>query len=927
MPFALGVGPKPFPSQLFPRRRPATGWPLRRYLFAMAIALLVPLLAFTGAIVWHYLTVQYADLRRDMLNTVQALSLAIDSEWDTARAILSTLSVSPSLDTGDLQAFYDLCTRAIAHRPGTWIVLFDSSGQQVLNTLYPFGAALPNVFLDDAPRPEHVGALPLASPETVRRAFETGQPVYSDLFVGLVSQRPTVSIDIPVLRQGRAIYSLNMGLSPEVFARLIKKDVPDDPLALILDRQGSMIARSQDSAQYVGQLAAPELLADIATGVEGWDRARTRKQVPIYHAWTHSPITGWTTVITVPEASVIGPIKRSLAFALVGAVLFLGLGVGLALLVLRRVTIPLAALARSADQVQRGQPFVMPQVAVQEVQELYAALAVAADAVRRHAEEWEQRLMAEAKAAERHRAAEAIRKLNQDLQQRLDEFQTLFDVVPIGIGVATNPECRHILVNPYFAALLHLPTHTNASLTALPGERPATFRVERDGRELPSEELPMQYVAAHGVAIRDVEVEIVHAEGQRIKLLCHVEPLFDEGHQVRGCIGVFLDITARKQAEEAIREDTRRKDEFLAVLAHELRNPLASIRNAVELLHQVSAPDPHLQQARQIIDRQVDHLVRLIDDLLDVARIARGTLILRKAPVALSTVIEHALETSRSLIEARQHHLTVRLPTEPVYLDGDLTRLAQVVANLLHNAAKYTKEGGQIWLMAAQEAGEVVIRVRDTGIGIAAAFLPRVFEPFTRADHALSRTDSGLGIGLALVRHLVEAHGGRVAMFSEGLGQGCEVVVHLPGFVQSPSPQVTIVPEDSQAEASPGYRILVVDDYVDTAKSLAILLRRKGHTVQVAHDGPTALALVPTFQPQVIVLDIGLPGMDGYEVATRLRNAPELHETVLIALTGYGQQDDLQRTKQAGFHHHLIKPIKIQTLYALLEDLGVRAGS
>jgi signal transduction histidine kinase len=376
-----------------------------------------------------------------------------------------------------------------------------------------------------------------------------------------------------------------------------------------------------------------------------------------------------------------------------------------------------------------------------------------------------------------------------------------------------------------------------------------------------------------------------------------------------------------------IQEADHRKEEFLSMLAHELRNPLAPLRNAAQILRLCNPLPPELHAVRDLIERQVYQLVRLVDDLLDISRITRGKIRLQFEPVDVATVFARAVETSRPLIDARRHHLTVGLPPEPLRIQGDPVRLAQVVANLLNNAAKYTEEGGQIWLTAGREGGEAVLRVRDTGVGIAADMLASVFEPFTQADRSLDRSQGGLGIGLTLVRRLVEMHGGRVQVASAGPNQGSEFAVRLPLLAEyHPAEAVTNGTQQPHA-GGPRYRVLVVDDNADAANSLTVLLRVAGHEVRACYDGPAALEAANTFLPEVVLLDIGLPGMDGYEVARRLRGQVGKEKVLLIALTGYGQEDDLRRSREAGFDHHLVKPVDPTTLTTLFTSLraAVRA--
>ena len=382
-----------------------------------------------------------------------------------------------------------------------------------------------------------------------------------------------------------------------------------------------------------------------------------------------------------------------------------------------------------------------------------------------------------------------------------------------------------------------------------------------------------------------------------------------------GRAAVFLD-NARLHRD--IREADQRKNEFLSMLAHELRNPLAPIRNAVQIMGLQGSPPSTVQWAMEIIDRNVDQLVRLVDDLLDVSRITRGKIRLKPEPLDMAAVVAQAVELSQPLIESRRHKFTVSLPEEPVWVNGDGTRLAQVLANLLNNAAKYTDEGGRIWLNLVCENGDAVVRVRDTGVGIPPNMLASIFDLFTQVDRSLDRSQGGLGIGLTLARRLVEMHGGRVAVSSAGANQGSEFVVRLPVLARPPGPESAKNGDYDPAAGAAPRRVLIVDDNVDGAQSLGLMLQLAGHEVCIVHDGPTALKTAPDFRPDVVLLDIGLPEMDGYEVARRLRELPELVDVLLVALTGYGQEEDRQRGREAGLHHHLVKPVDPSVLTRLL---------
>jgi signal transduction histidine kinase len=381
-----------------------------------------------------------------------------------------------------------------------------------------------------------------------------------------------------------------------------------------------------------------------------------------------------------------------------------------------------------------------------------------------------------------------------------------------------------------------------------------------------------------------------------------------------------LEASVARQIElaEQLLEADRRKDEFLALLAHELRNPLAPVRNAAGIMRMKVSQDPELIWCHDVIERQAKQLTRLVDDLLDVSRITRGKITLRVEPLDLGSVIAGAVETSLPLIDSMGHTLNVVVPEQPLMVSGDPTRLTQIVANLLNNAAKYQQEHGSIDLRTMQDGDEAVIMVKDAGIGIAPEMLTRIFELFTQAERAPDRAQGGLGIGLSLVQQMVELHGGTVHAKSDGPGLGSEFVVRLPCLPES-------MPEASNGSAQTSHtaesprRILVVDDSIDAAESMAMLLRLRGHDVQVAHNGYDALQIAADTTPSVVLLDIGLPGMDGYEVCRRFRQSG-MEKTRIIAMTGYGLEQDRQRAKAAGFDVHTVKPVAFSELVKLLAD-------
>ena len=542
-------------------------------------------------------------------------------------------------------------------------------------------------------------------------------------------------------------------------------------------------------------------------------------------------------------------------------------------------------------------------------------------------------------AQERHEAQQAMRDMNEALlissvrQHELAEqaqqaerkmhesevrYRRLFESAKDGIlildadtGKITDANaCMGTLLGTEARALLGKELWEIGLLRDKPASQ-AAVRELQDKGYMHYEHLPLETNGG-----RRVEVEVVanaYGEGQHSVIQCNIRDISERAR---------LERKTHEQAE-ALADLHRRKDEFLAMLSHELRNPLAPILNAVQLL-QLQRDESGLQQrARAIIERQLGQLVHLVDDLLEVSRISTGRIHLHREKLDMRAIVECGVETSRPVIEQRRHALALRLPLSPIWIDGDATRLEQVVVNLLNNAAKYTDEGGHIWLSLQQEGNEAVLQVRDSGVGIAPELMPRIFDLFTQAERSLARSQGGLGIGLSLVQRLVEMQGGKVAAHS-ALGQGSEFVVRLP-VVLTAEPQPPSSPTEQARPTGTSLRVLVVDDNVDAVEGFEMLLRDSGHDVRSAYDGPTAIEAALDYRPNVVLLDIGLPGLDGYEVAKRMRQQPILQQVVLVAMTGYAQESDRERAQQAGFDHHLVKPVPFAQLQKILASGSKKA--
>jgi PAS domain S-box-containing protein len=491
--------------------------------------------------------------------------------------------------------------------------------------------------------------------------------------------------------------------------------------------------------------------------------------------------------------------------------------------------------------------------------------------------------------ADLYRKTRQLETLNQELEQRVSILQSTSAVVYV-----TDSEGRFGHVNRRFEEVFGITLDAVRGKTAFdifPRELAEAFEV--NNRQVLAENRTIEF-----------EETVAGSNGPRHYASIKA-PIRDAAGVPQGIVAVSADITERQRLEEALKDADRRKDEFLAILAHELRNPLAPIRNVLQIMRLKMPEDPELLWARDVIGRQVDQLTRLVDDLLDVSRISRGKIKLQIAPVDLATVIAGAVETSRPVIDARLHRLVLQLPERPIWVQGDLVRLTQVIANLLNNAAKYQDVGGHIGVTLEREKGEAVIRVKDKGFGIAPELLPAVFDMFAQVERPLGTTQDGLGIGLSLARNLVEMHGGTIQVTSDA--EGSEFVVRMPCMAGEPRSKRATTDGGVPQPVTPGLRVLVVDDNTDAAESLATLLQQGGHKVSVAHDGPTALAIGARERPRVVLLDIGLPGMDGYEVCRQMRRNG-LEESLIVALTGFGQEEDKLKSKEAGFDGHLVKP-------------------
>jgi PAS domain S-box-containing protein len=518
---------------------------------------------------------------------------------------------------------------------------------------------------------------------------------------------------------------------------------------------------------------------------------------------------------------------------------------------------------------------------------------------------------------EQKRLADALLASELREGRRATELETVMDATPAAVFIAHDRECRHVTANAEATRVLQLRPGESGSLS-LPGKRP--FEVVDDDAPLPPDQLPLQKAAATGAEVWGRELSIRFPDGREpLHVLMNAAPLRDERGQVFGAVAAFVDITAQKKASESLKLEAQHKDEFLAVLAHELRNPLATIQSGLELMKTGAGAASGFAATRATMERQMRHMIRLIDELFDVARIGSGKLDLRTEPACVQEIVEAAVELSRGEIESARHRFRCDMPAEPLYAHADRVRMTEVISNLLHNAAKYTPPCGQVELCVGCEHDRVCVRVSDNGVGIAPDLLSGIFTMFSQVEISRAQRKGGLGVGLALARRIVELHGGELCAHSDGPGQGSSFTVHLP-LCDGPGKATCVAHEASEVPFRQ-QRILIVDDNADAAQTLGALMETCGHRVRLAYTGRQAIEAAGEFAPHIAFLDIGLPDISGHEVARQLRDRYPGGEMVLVALTGWGSDADRRKSEQAGFDFHLTKPVTVDAINSLFPNM------
>jgi PAS domain S-box-containing protein len=835
---------------------------LQSSLTALTLAALLPVALFAAVVALLLVLQDRETLRRGAEARTLAMITAIDTALAGDIATLGSLATSQWLDNDDLARFRDRAERVIATR-SDWstINLALPSGQQVMNLRRAPGSGLPDIAAYDS------GWQAAVARET---------PFVSDLVTGPVTGAWDYAVRVPVIRGDSVKYVLSAVVTPEAISRLLQRqDLPPQWVGVVLDRSDRIVARTVEPEKSAGKLASESLRNALARSPSGWFRGSTIEGAAVYTPYRRSEISGWAFAMGIPAQAVDAAAWRAaglLGFGLLAALL---LAFALARLVGRRISAPIALLATATDAIGRGEGVRVPQTSpIAEIGRLAHTLQECIDAIREREERMRMALDAGRMGSWEWNVKTSEVKWS-------PELEAIHGIAPGGFGGT-------------FAA----------------------FEKDVHPEDLDKVRNAAAASVQPGCSEHQVEYRIVRPDGAVRWVEGRGKVFFDEGGKPARLVGVCADVTDRKRVEQALREADYAKDEFLAMLSHELRNPLAALTTAAHVLRISRPGSAAAAHAGEVVERQTSHMVRLVEDLLDISRVTMGKLALQREVLDLAALVCAVVHGWRSAGRLDRHRVVAEGRAAWVHADRD--RVEQVIANLLDNAVKFTPEGGAVSLRVSQEGGEVALRVSDTGRGIPAQALGRVFEPFVQGEHGIDRAAGGLGLGLALVKRLVEVHGGTVAAESAGEQSGACFTVRLPA-VAAPSEQPAAAPRTPLVS---GRRtVLVIEDNADAREMLRTALVLSGHEVRTAADGAAALAAATQMRPDVALIDIGLPDIDGYEVARRLRTMVNGTRIGLIAVSGYGQAEDQRRALDAGFDAHLTKPVAPERLQAIITGL------
>ena len=863
---------------------------LRSYLLLLILVAVLPMVGFSVMTVISLFQQQRAATSLGLVQLARAISVAVDRELNGSIDTLQALAASEHLDTDNLVRF-DAQAKRVLSRHKTWatVLLADPSGQIVVDLLRPPDAAMPAV-----------GAQPFFN-----TMLTSGRPVISDLTRDPDRGGASALVAVPVMR-GEIRYVLIAEIPPAALAGILTSQQSAGGWRVsLIDRRNILVAAAPAADTAVGTAVPAELVEGIGRRDEGVIPTVAKDGTALSTAFHRSELSGWAVIVGAPRGALEAGLWSWLGrVGLVGLTL-LAIGLIGAWWFERRLRLPISAMARSARALASGAPAARaPASAIAEVGALAGAFQ-------------------QADALLRERARERDR-VEAELAEQREQFRVTLTSIADAV-IATDETGSIRFANGVAQALLG---RTEVDLVGKPLDESMLVVDEGTRTRQPS---PVARVIREGVVEEMADQPLLlRRDGAEIPIAGSAAPRRDGGGRIVGAVLVFRDITDRRRGEReradlleraqtARREAeaaNRSKDEFLAMLGHELRNPLGAIANAAYVLDLIGGADRSSAEARQIISRQVKHVARMVDDLLDVARLTAGKIALDCRPMDLSQAVARCLDDLSSSGKTGRHRVSVNA-ADGVWVNADQTRIEQIVANLVLNAVKHTPKDGTIGVTVGLADQQANIQVRDSGEGIPAESLSRIFELFEQGPQTLARPGGGLGIGLTLVRRLVEMHGGRIEAASDGVGKGSTFTVRLPAL---PAPNVAASATTDARDSAPHRRILLIEDSQDARAMLRQYLVQLGHEVLEAEDGPTGIEAARHHRPEIAIVDIGLPGLNGYEVGRQIRTWPWGGEVLLIALTGYGQPGDQARSMDAGFDAHLVKPFDRARLASLLES-------
>ena len=915
---------------------------LRTHLIALVLAAVIPVLVFASVVIvllWRHERAATEDRLR---NTARALALAVDRAVLSTVTILEALATSEHLDRGDLTAFHRVARRALeSQRDNGWatVVLASRTGEPLVDAARPFGSAPARTL----------------RPEEVAEVIADGGPSTTDVLTDTPLGRPVVAVRVPVARGEAPRYVLAAVLEPHAFVALLRQqNIPADWLSSVFDRRGLTIARTIEPERFLARPAGQHILDAMKQAEEGYMRAISRDGRAVHAGYSRAPFAGWTVTFSVPAELVEGQLRRSLATLVIGGALLSGLGIVLATMLARRLATPMAALAQSADALGRGEAPAAIAHHVDEVRDVATALERAgADRRRTEAALRQESLVLDAV----NRAGRAL-SAELDLQKLV---QAVTDAATTVSGAAFGAFFYNVVDDtrgesymlytisgaPREAfASFPMPRNTELFGPTFRGEGPIRIDdVQKDpryGKSPPYHGMP----PGHLPVVSYLAVPVISRSGEVLGGLFfgHPEPGRFGEREEQAIVGLAAQAAvaidnarlyekeqqARREAEEA----NRMKDEFLAMLSHELRTPLNAIVGWARMLEAGTLPPESRDKAVSVIVRNARAQSQLIEDLLDVSRIVTGKLKLDVRPLMLGPVVEAALDTIRPAAEAKGVRVQSVLDPGAGPVLGDPDRLQQVVWNLLANAVKFTPRGGRVHVSLRRVDSHVHVVVSDTGRGIAAGVLPLIFDRFRQADSSSRRAHGGLGIGLALVRHLTELHGGSVEAYSPGEGQGATFTVKLPLLIHAETqpglrvhPRAGGVVPRATDGALDGLKVLLVDDESDALDLFSTVLAGAGAETRAARSSSEAQAILDGWLPDVLLSDIEMPGEDGYALIRDVRRrAGPTGIVPAVAVTAYGRLEDRVRVLEAGFQMHVVKPVEPSELIAVIASL-VRRGT